>query len=298
MKKHYVITSFLAVLFLLLMSFSEKSKVISNGAKVQKLADGFKFTEGPATAPNGDIYFTDQPNNQILKWEVQTDSLSVFLTPAGRSNGMYFDDQGFLITCADAHNQMWRIDMTGAHTVLINDFDGALFNAPNDLWIDEVGGVYFTDPLYKRPYWTRGAPYLDQENVYYRAPNGKITTVIDDFVKPNGIIGDRKNHKLFVSDIKDNKIWAYDISSPGVLSHKTLFTAMGSDGMTIDRKRNIYLTNTKGVYVFNAEGEQIELIEVPENWTANVTIGGKKNKTLYITSVKGFYSIELKVKGL
>lgn len=265
---------------------------------MQLLADGFKFTEGPAKSPEGPIYFTDQPNNRILKWDVESEMLSTFLEPSGRSNGLYFDNEGALISCADANNQMWRIDSRGEHTVLIDGLDGQLLNAPNDLWIDADNGIYFTDPLYKRDYWTRGAPFLEKENVYYRTPQGEILTVIDDFVRPNGIIGDIKNGKLYISDIGDDKIWVYDIEAPGKLGNKTLFTAMGSDGMTIDKKRNIYLTNKKGVCVFNSEGEQIDLIKVPQNWVANVTIGGKKNKTLYITAKQAFYSIELKVKGL
>ncbi len=265
---------------------------------MQLLADGFKFTEGPAKSPEGPIYFTDQPNNRILKWDVESETLSTFLEPSGRSNGLYFDNEGALISCADANNQMWRIDSRGEHTVLIDSLDGQLLNAPNDLWIDADNGIYFTDPLYKRDYWTRGAPFLEKENVYYRTPQGEILTVIDDFVRPNGIIGDIKNGKLYISDIDDDKIWVYDIEAPGKLSNKTLFTAMGSDGMTLDKKRNIYLTNKKGVYVFNSVGKQIDLINVPQKWTANVTIGGKKNKTLYITAISGFYAIDLKYKGL
>lgn len=291
---------FIPVLSILCLcaAFQLQAQVVARGAELQLLADGFKFTEGPAKSPDGCIYFTDQPNDKILKWDVAKAELSVFLQPCGRSNGLYFDHEGYLIACADMHNQMWRIDMEGNHTVLIDSLDGQLLNAPNDLWIDEVGGIYFSDPLYKRPYWTRDAPFLEQQNVYYLSTSGDISLVADGYVRPNGLIGDIKNKQLYISDIGDEKIWTYDIVAPGIIGNKRLFASMGSDGMTMDKKRHVYLTNKKGVYVFDKEGVQIDLIEVPKPWTANVTIGGKKNKTLYITAKEGFYAIDLKYKGL
>jgi gluconolactonase len=202
MKK--CIHCYLFVFVLLMPALAVQAQVVAKGAQLQLLADGFKFTEGPAKSPEGPIYFTDQPNNRILKWDVESETLSTFLEPSGRSNGLYFDNEGALISCADANNQMWRIDSRGEHTVLIDSLDGQLLNAPNDLWIDADNGIYFTDPLYKRDYWTRGAPFLEKENVYYRTPQGEILTVIDDFVRPNGIIGDIKNGKLYISDIDDD----------------------------------------------------------------------------------------------
>lgn len=296
MKKSLYIV--ITITFLMLTILQAQSQVVAKGAELKLLADGFKFTEGPAKSPEGHIYFTDQPNNQILKWDVEKEELYTFLKPAGRSNGMYFDHEGYLIACADENNQMWRIDMQGNHTVLIDSLDGHLLNAPNDLWIDELGGFYFTDPLYKRPWWTREDDFLEKQNVYYRSPSGDITLVVDDYVRPNGIIGDIKKGKLYISDIGDDKVWAYDIVSAGKVANKTLFASMGSDGMTIDKKRHIYLTNKEGVYVFNKKGIQVDLIKIPKPWTANTTIGGKENKTLYITSKEGFYSIELKYEGL
>lgn len=296
MTKH--IHYYLIISVLLFLADLVQAQVVAKGTEIQLLADGFKFTEGPAKSPEGAIYFTDQPNNRILKWDVETEKLSTFMEPSGRSNGLYFDNNGFLVACADANNQMWRIDSQGEHTVLIDSLDGQLLNAPNDLWIDAENGIYFTDPLYKRDYWTRGEPFLEKQNVYYRTPQGEILTVVDDYVRPNGIIGDIKNGKLYISDIGDDKIWVYDIETSGILSNKRLFTTMGSDGMTIDKKHNVYLTNSKGVYVFNTAGEQIDHITIPQEWTANATIGGKKNKTLYITAKHAFYSIELNVKGM
>src|SRR5688572_30921286 len=119
--------------------------IIAPGAVLRLVSSQFSFTEGPAGNKKGDVYFTDQPNNKI--WKYSTDGkLSVFLDKAGRSNGMYFDKQGNLITCADEKNELWSINPQGKVTVLLKDYKGHTFNGPNDLWIDPKGGIYFTDP--------------------------------------------------------------------------------------------------------------------------------------------------------
>src|SRR5437016_8397585 len=134
-------------------AWSQESSIVAPGAKVEKLAGDFQFTEGPTSDSQGNVYFTDQPNNRILKWSIEG-KLSTFLEPAGRSNGLCFDDKGNLWACADEKNELWRIDVaTGKHTVMADSYQGKLLNAPNDVWVRPDGGVYFTDPFYKRPYW-------------------------------------------------------------------------------------------------------------------------------------------------
>lgn len=117
-----------------------------------------------------------------------------------------------------------------------------------------------------------------------------------DFVRPNGIVGTRDGKKLYVADISAGKTYSFQINDDGTLSDRKLFTAMGSDGMTIDNKGNVYLTG-KGVTVFNPAGEQIEHIPVEEPWTANVCFGGKDLKTLFITASGAVYTLQMKVKG-
>lgn len=270
--------------------------IIALGAKVEKLAGGFKFTEGPAVDARGNVFFTDQPNDRILKWSV-AGKLSTFLSPCGRSNGLYFDRKGNLLACADQKNQLWSIDPAGKVTVLVKDFKGKLLNGPNDLWVHPGGGLYFTDPFYKRPYWKRGPQAQDVRGVYYLSPDRKtLSRVADGLVQPNGIIGTPDGKKLYVADIGDKKTYVYTIGKDGTLSDRKLFCRMGSDGMTIDDKGNVYLTG-RGVTVFNAAGKKIEHIEVPERWTANVCFGGKDRKTLFITAGKGLYSLAMRVRG-
>ncbi len=277
---------------------AKRASIIAPGAKVEKLADGFSFTEGPAVDAEGNVFFTDQPNDRICKWSVDG-KLTDFMKPCGRSNGLYFDRNGKLLACADMDNELWSIDMSGKATVLVKDYKGKKLNGPNDLWEDPKGGIYFTDPLYKRPYWTRDpAMQQDGQHVYYLAPGRKtLMRVTEDLVQPNGIIGTPDGKYLYVADIGDKKTYRYRTNADGTLSDKMLFCSMGSDGMTVDSEGNIYLTG-KGVTVFNPAGEQIEQIPIDAGWTANVTFGGKGRHTLFITAQKSLYALRMRVKGV
>ena len=285
----------------ILFSLSCKSlqtPLIAEDAKVRLVATDYFFTEGPAVAPNGDVYFTDQPNDRIIKWSDKEKAVSVYMEPSGRSNGLYFDHQGNLLACADDKNQLWKIDSQKNITVLIDDFEGKKLNGPNDLWVDPKGGIYFTDPFYKRPYWTRTEQEIEQQRVYYLTPDHQdIIIVGEDFVKPNGIIGNKKGTLLYIADIGDKKTYSYTINPDASLSNKTLFANMGSDGMTMDNRGNVYLTGN-GVTVFNSIGEQISHIPIDQKWTANVTFGGKDQKTLFITAMTSLYTLKMNVKGI
>jgi gluconolactonase len=274
------------------------SKVIAPGAKLEKLADGFSFTEGPAADKDGNVFFTDQPNDRIVKWNAADGTVGDWMKPCGRSNGTYFDRDGNLIACADDKNELWSISPDQKVTVLVKDYEGKLLNGPNDLWIRPDGALYFTDPLYKRPYWKRDpAMQQDGQHVYFLAVDRKsVKRVATDLKQPNGIIGTPDGKILYVADIGDRKTYAYDIQSDGPLTGKRLFCELGSDGMTLDNEGNVYLTG-RGVIVFDKSGKQIERVEVPEGWTANVTFGGKERNLLFITASKSVYGLKMRVKG-
>ncbi len=264
---------------------------------MHQVAADYKFTEGPAVDAQGNVFFTDQPNNRIMKWSTDG-TVSVFMDSAGRANGLFFDRQGNLITCADAQNQLWQISPDKKVTVLVNDFQGKRLNGPNDLWIDPRGGIYFTDPYYQRDYWTHTEKEIENERVYYLAPDKKtLTPVATDLVKPNGIVGTADGKQLYVADIGDEKTYVYQVNDDGSLTNRQLFTDMGSDGLTLDSQGNVYLTG-QGVTVFNQQGEKIEHIAVDEGWTANVCFGGKDRKKLFITAMKSLYTLEMRAKGV
>ncbi len=275
------------------------SGIIAPGAKVVKVSGGFDFTEGPASDKKGDIYFTDQPNDRIMKWSATTGKITTFMKPAGRSNGLCFDSKGNLWTCADEKNEMWKIAPGKKPVVAFKNYAGKLLNAPNDVWLRPDGNLYFSDPFYKRDYWKRGPQEQDMHAVFFfNATTKKLTRVIEDFQQPNGLIGTPDGKTLYVADIDANKSYAYDIQPDGSLTHKRLFCELGSDGMTIDNEGNVYLTGKPGVTVFDKTGKQIEQIPIAEDWTANICFGGKDMHTLFITASKSVYTVKMRVKGV
>jgi gluconolactonase len=275
---------------------NQPPSTIATGAKLEKLAGDFRFTEGPTCDKQGNVFFTDQPNNRIMKWSVDG-KLSTFMQPAGRANGMFFDAQGNLIACADENTELWSITPDGKHTVLAKEYDGKKLNAPNDVFVRADGSLFFTDPFYKRPWWTHDKPPQETQQVYFLSADRKtFKRVTHDLVQPNGIIGTPDGKKLFVADIKAGKTYSFDILADGSLTNRTSFCELGSDGMTLDTEGNLYLTG-KGVIVFDRSGKHIGTIDVPERWTANVSFGGADHRTLFITASTGLYSIRVKNAG-
>ncbi len=277
---------------------ADSKNLVAANEEVKLLADGYIFTEGPVADKNGNVFFTDQPHNQIIRWDAETGKTSVFSENSGRSNGLYFDKKGNLIGCADMDNQLWEFDKKGRHKVIYEDQTNA-HNGPNDLWVDAKNGIYFTDPLYVRNYWERDSvSQRAGEYVYYLTPDRKKIIPVDkNLVKPNGIIGTPDGKHLYVADIGDSKTYVYDILPDATLTNRRLFCEMGSDGMTIDNQGNVYLTGN-GVSVFNKDGFPVAHIAVPKKWTANVCFGGKDNNLLFITAMDAVYGLKMNVKGV
>jgi len=275
------------------------TSLIKEGATLQKLAGDFAFTEGPTSDAEGNVYFTDQPNDRIMKWSIDG-KLSTYMQPSGRSNGMYFDRKGRLWSCADAKNELWIIDKNKKkETVVVHDYQGKLLNGPNDVWVMSDGSAYFTDPFYPRDWWDRKDMKQDVQGVYFLSKDHKkLIRVVDDMKQPNGIVGTPDGKTLYVADIGGGKTYSYTINKDGSLSDKKLLCEKGSDGMTIDNQGNIYLTHGDGVTAFSPLGEKLVNIPTGEGWTANVCFGGKNHSTLFITASKGFYSIDMNVQGV
>lgn len=265
--------------------------LIAPGAMVEKLAGGFAFTEGPACDAEGNLYFSDIPNERIHKWSVDG-KLTTFREDSGRANGLFFDKRGNLLACEGGNRRLTSIAPDGKVTVLADSYEGKKLNSPNDLWIDPKGGVYFSDPRYGRDM------VIEQDgfHVYYLPPGGKeLVRVIDDLVKPNGVLGTSDGKLLYVADAGDGKTYAYKIQADGSLADRKLVAPVGSDGMTLDEKGNLYLTRNV-VHVYSPEGQLITQIDIPEA-PANACFGGKDRKTLFITARKGLYSLKMNVGG-
>lgn len=314
---------------LLLLSCSSKETVngglIATDAQLENLGSGYKFTEGPAVDKNGNVFFTDQPDDKIYKWDATTNIITPFLTGTGRSNGMEFDKDGNLITCADMHGELWKIAPDGTHTVLASNYNGKLLNGPNDVWINPVtGGMYITDPIFPRDYWEASDPrktgnpswpptHSEQAatgkggHVYYLAPGSstlvRVTTQSDWDADswPNGVVGTPDGKKLYVNKWAGDNMggtWVFDINADGSLSNMKKFTDMGGDGMSMDERKNIYISNGLGVVVFDPTGKKLVTIFTGGGATNNV-FGGTDNKTLVITGpTDKLNSLKMNVKGI
>ncbi len=272
--------------------------LVADGANVEVLSEGYLFTEGPAVDRDGNVFFTDQPNDRIVKYNAADGSFSDWLKPAGRCNGTYFDQAGNLLACADEKNELWSIAPDKKVTVLAGNVGGKLLNGPNDLWLRPDGNLYFTDPLYAREYWKRDKAMQQpgQYVYFFDLKARKATAVATDLKQPNGIIGTPDGKMLYVADIGARKTYSYSVKPDGALENKTLFCEMGSDGMTIDAEGNVYLTG-RGVTVFDKAGRQLANIPIPEPWTGNVTFAGKDRRLLFITAGKKVYGVKMRVKG-
>jgi gluconolactonase len=298
--------------------------LIATDAQIINLGDGFSFTEGPAVDKNGNVFFTDQPNDVIYKWNAVSGEITPFLEETGRSNGMAFDKDGFLIACADMHGELWKIAPNGSHEVLVDNYEGKLLNGPNDVWINPVdGGMYITDPIFPRGYWEEEDPrkqdweptHSEQAesgkggHVYYLAPGSqslvRVTTMAgwnaDSW--PNGIVGTPDGKKLYVNQWSydgSGGIWVFDINSDGTLSNINPFVPGLDfcDGMSMDDRGNVYVSINKGVAVYNADGEELVTIFTGGGATNNV-FAGSDEKTLFITGpVDKVNSLQMNVSGV
>jgi gluconolactonase len=263
------------------------------GAKLTLIAGGFKFTEGPTSNDKGDIFFIDQDNDRIMEYSAAGE-MSTWMKPSGYSNGMCFDNKGNIISCADEMSQLWSIAPDKTVTVLVTGYQGKYLNGPNDVWVRPDGGMYITDPFYKRTWWIQrgGNMEQDKQGVYYLSPDHKtLTRVIDDFQQPNGIIGTPDGKILYVSDIRGGKTFSYTPQPDGSLTNKTLFCNIGSDGMTIDSDGNIYTSAQGGLEITDKTGKLIE--KIPVN-AANCCFGGADGHLLFITARTEVYGLQMK----
>jgi gluconolactonase len=297
--------------------------LVDRHAKLVVIEDGFSFTEGPAVDRHGNVFFTDQPNDRIHRWDARTGKVTLFLEGTGRANGMYFDKKGNLIAAADMHGELWKIRPDGSHTVLIDNYEGKLLNGPNDVWINPVnGGMYITDPIFPRDYWdandprrqgwepthSEQAPQGKGGHVYYLPPGGrKLVRVTSDALGwesdswPNGVVGTPDGKKLYVNKWYYENVggtWVFDIKRDGTLANMRKFSEWGGDGMSMDELGNVYISNGTGVMAFDPNGNNILRIPFGEGGGTNNTFAGRDGKTLIITGPpKKLTAIRMNVKG-
>jgi gluconolactonase len=279
---------------------------VAPGAKMEKLWSEGEFTEGPTEGPDGCVYFSDI-GNRIMKFDPKTGKTTAFRA-GGRPNGLKFDAKGRLIACEGANTGGGRcisITEDGKVKTLAMNFDRKRFNSPNDLTLDAKGRIYFSDPRYvgdeKRE--------LDHESVYRIDPDGKVTRVISDVTKPNGLVISPDGKTLYVAESNSDKkkpreLRAYPLKEDGsVGAGKKLHDfgqERGIDGMTVSKDGTIVATagskKAAGIYFFSPDGKELAFLPTPED-PSNCCFAGKDKKTLYVTAGKSLYRIELMIAG-
>ena len=275
------------------------SSILPEQAEVEELATGFKFTEGPAWHPEGFLLFSDIPNARVIKREGDG-KLTDFYTPSGRVNGIMCDQQGNVYCCQMGEGHVLKLNAEGElQGMLVDTFEGKRMNGPNDLAIDEHGGMYFTDPYYGPAQDELPQPMMA---VYYITAEGKVSRIIEDRERPNGVTVSPDGKTLYVAEPNHSEVYSYDILGPGKISAgKLIFKGeeqdgSGPDGMVHDQNGNLYCTYN-GIVVLNPAGKLIGRIETPQK-PSNCTFGGEDSQTLFITARTGLYQMKLNSTGV
>jgi gluconolactonase len=262
--------------------------------KVDKLATGFAFTEGPVWSRDGYLLFSDVPNNKILKY-TPGEKVAAFREASNGTNGNTFDDKGRLYSCESHTRRVTRTDKKGNIEVLAERFEGKRFNAPNDIVVSKSGHVYFTDPAFGNQADGRE---MDFYGVYHITPKGEVTVFAKPKGRPNGIAMSPNGRILYVANSDEKNVRAYDLGRDGTPANERVVVSNVDgvpDGMRVDEKGNLYVT-ANGIAVYSAEGKLINTITIPET-PANCAFGDPDMQTLYITARTSLYRVRLDVKG-
>ncbi|MDH3590937.1 MAG: SMP-30/gluconolactonase/LRE family protein [Planctomycetota bacterium] len=291
----------IAAAFLVLAALAARAEPPRHA--VTKLHTGFRFVEGPAVDKDGNLYFTDIPNERIMK-RTKDGTLSVLREKSGRANGLFVHGKGKeLYACEGGNGVVSALALDGkSRRVVAEKYDGKRFNAPNDLVIDKAGGVYFTDPKFGR---NRADLPQGMLAVYYADATGKVARVAAQLPLPNGVILSPDEKTLYIVTSGSDRVWAYPVEKPGQLGTRKLFfrikqprgkTDTGGDGLTVDKNGMLYITTRRGLQVVDKTGQLVDIIEIPET-PANVTFGGTAWKTLYVTARTSLYAVEVETAG-
>ena len=275
-------------------------EILAPNAEVEKVAGGFEFTEGPVWHPDGFLLFSDIPANTIYKWQPEQKT-EIFRQPSGNANGNTLDRSGRLITAEHGNRRISLTKKNGQIVTLASHYQERQLNSPNDLAVKSDGSIYFTDP----PYGIKSEQEeLGFYGVYRLAPDGTLTLLVDDFVRPNGIAFSPDETKLYVNDSEKGHIRVFDVKPDGMLENGKLFAELkppspkgAADGMKVDIKGNVYSTGPGGVWIFSPNGDLLGIIETPEAPT-NLAWGDRDYKTLYITANTSLYRIRLQIEGM
>jgi len=290
------------LLELLAPSTPELRRLLAS-TKVEEVASGFGFTEGPAWHRDGFLLFTDIPRNRIMKWH-PIDGVSIYREPSRQANGLAFDRQGRLFACEHGARRISRTEADGTVITVVDKYQGKRLNSPNDLAFAADGALYFTDPPYGLPGQSEGKE-LDFDGVFRLSPQGELTVLTNDFERPNGIAFSPDQKTLYVADTARMHVRAFDMKDGGSIINGRVFAELrpwakgvygAPDGMKVDLRGHLYVAGPGGVWVFDAEGKRLGVIPTPKA-PSNCSFGEADFKTLFITGGTSLYRIRLRVAG-
>ena len=296
----FSIKSLVTSLFLLLFPLGVFAQnVVAEGEKPEEVISGYQFTEGPYWHPDGFLLFSDIPANTIYKWIPGNEDARIFMKPSGHSNGITSLPGGELLL-AQHDGMVSMVNKDDKMKVLAKSYRGKRLNSPNDVTVASDGTIYFTDPPFG----------VDKENkelsingVYMLKQGKKPQLMFEKFDRPNGIVLSPDESKVYVNDTSTGQIWVLRRDEDGSLVDARSFAGVGeasetgaADGMVVDREGRLYSTGPGGIYLFSAEGKQLQHIEMPARVT-NMEWGGEELKTLYMTTPASIYRLEMAVVG-
>lgn len=284
--------------------------LVVGSAGLDELYSGCRWAEGPVWfADRKCLIFSDAPNERMLVWS-DGGEVSEFRNPSNFTNGNTRDKQGRLISCEHGTRRVTRTEIDGSITVIADQFEGRKLNSPNDVVVHSNGSIWFTDPTYGIMSDYEGytsEPEQAKRNVFRVDPqSGNVTSVIDDFVQPNGLAFSPDESQLYIADSsashdrnRPRHIRVFDVVDGRTLENGREFCQIDSgvpDGFRIDDKGNLWTSAGDGVHCFSPEGKLIGKILVPQT-VANVTFGGVRRNRLFITATKSLYAVYLAVNG-
>ena len=285
------------------------SALVNGSARLEKLADGLKWAEGPAWFGSGRyLVWSDIPNNRMMRYDETDGSVSVFRSPSNNSNGNTVDREGRLVTCEHGGRRVSRTEHDGTVVTLADSFEGKRLNSPNDAVVKSDGSIWFTDPMYgidtdyegNKAESEIGACY-----VYRIDPSGAITAVITDMVRPNGLAFSPDEKLLYVADTGAThkpghpaEIRVFQVDGATVSNGRQFAVCTNGlfDGFRIDIDGRIWTSAADGVHCYEPDGTLIGKILVPEV-VANVAWGGNKYNVLFICGTTSLYAMRLMVNG-
>jgi gluconolactonase len=273
--------------------------LVPKEGKLETVATGFGFTEGPVWDKTGFLYVSDEETNKILR--VYNDGHKEEWISLGDPDGNTYDRQLRLLDCASVLRAIIRISPDGQYTVLADRYQGKRFNSPNDVVLGPDGAIYFTDPTLDLPQSEKQE--IPFQGVYRLDEEGDVTLLTKELSQPNGLAFAPDGKHFYVDDSELRNIRVYDVIAGGALANgRILAEEPGGrgdgvpDGMRVDRQGNIYVTGPQGIWVWDAHGHHLGTIVVPEQ-PANLTWGDADYQTLYITATKSVYRLRTKARG-